>query len=71
MTTFVFGPAVGNSGPFARVAALDETEARRRVQLVNTQRDWTDKVTVRAWVIRNANFASAGVTVADRVEKLI
>ena len=71
MTKFVLGPATGDRGPFAQVTAVTETEARRRVQSVNSERDWTDRGTVRAWMIINADFDLARVKIANSIQWLI
>src|SRR6266851_4268585 len=42
MTLYTLGPNENKDGPFAEVHARNEFEARRRVQSVDTRRNWHD-----------------------------
>src|SRR6266436_8313202 len=42
MTHYALGPNENKDGPFAEVHARNEFEARRRVQSVDTRRNWHD-----------------------------
>lgn len=49
MLIYTLGPFTGNSGPFARVTAANELEARRKVFEIDQSRDWTDRSVARCW----------------------
>jgi hypothetical protein len=42
MTVFTLGPNENKDGPFAEVHALNELEARKKVQSVDKRRNWFD-----------------------------
>lgn len=49
MQIYIFGPFTGNLGPFARVTAADELEARKKLFDFDQSRDWTDRLATRCW----------------------
>jgi hypothetical protein len=49
MQIYIFGPFTGNSGPFARVTATDEPEARKKLSEIDQSSDWTDRLATRCW----------------------
>jgi hypothetical protein len=73
MAVYTLGPDKGNEGPFAEVCAANELEARRKVQAIDSRRNWLDIDAIyclRLGAESTRDFMTATVKLYERFEDL-